>query len=149
MSIWKLMNAVALIIIPLAGCAEDSSAERDVTQGGFSSGTGHHAGLQTETRAGGEIFSFSEDELGNIKASYFFTSPPTAAQLSSRIIEMMERAHINKEFIQQIGTRLPKNRALNKEEFSLPLTDMEGKVYRFDFRSDIENRFYVINYISE
>lgn len=149
MRIWKLANAVVLIFIPLAGCAEDGSADKDITQVGLSRGDVHSTELQTELRDGGEIFTVGKDESGSIKASYFFTSPPTAKELSDRIIEMMKGMHINKEFIQKISTRLPRNRTLNKEEFSLPLTDIDGTVYRFNFISDIENRFFVINYISE
>ncbi|WP_226664179.1 hypothetical protein [Microbulbifer aggregans] len=149
MKAMKMVSAVFLVCMPLAGCAEESGSENYSGQASVSRATEYSSELQTELRDSGEILAVGRGESGGVNASYFYTSPPSREELASRIVEMMSLAGVSQEFIQKIGGRLQRNRTLNKEEFSLPLTDVDGKIYQFSFSSDIDNSFYVINYTAK
>ncbi|QKX16781.1 hypothetical protein [Microbulbifer sp. YPW1] len=143
MTLSKLIGTAALQFIALMGCVEESRATGAEEQAKIT-----RSALKTKLKSKGDILSIGAGSSGSIKASYIFTSEPTKERLANRIVEMMRELGINKEFIQKIRGRLKGNRALGKKEFSLQLTDMDGVVYRFEFFSDTENQFFVINYSS-
>ncbi|WP_160151979.1 hypothetical protein [Microbulbifer sp. ALW1] len=143
-----LVGLVTLLFIPLTGCAESISSGKNNSRTDLEKKIFPDSEIKTELKDHGNILSIKRGETGTIDASYVLTYPPTREDLANRIIELMKVVEINGEFIQKMGSRLQRNRVLGKEEFSLPLTDFDGKVYRFNFISDTENGFYVISYAS-
>ncbi|WP_078083010.1 hypothetical protein [Microbulbifer mangrovi] len=149
MKFYKLIGTAVLPFISLMGCAEEGSATGASVKAELTANAEQESSLSTELKGKGEILSIKKEPAGTIKASYFFSEPPTKEDLANKILEMMEEVEISDEFIQKISGRLIKNRSLRKDNFSLPLTDMDGTVYQFDFLSDAENSFFVINYSSK
>lgn len=149
MRFYKLIGTAVLPFISLMGCVEDGVAIGPEAQTELGGNGVQESNLSTELKGEGEILSIKKDTAGTIKASYFFTASPTKEELANRILEILSEVEVNDEFIQKISGRLKRSRALGKEEFSLPLTDIDGTVYQFDFFSDFENSFFVINYSSK
>lgn len=149
MKFYKLIGTVVLPFISLMGCVEEGSATGSSAQAELTEGAVQESSLSTDLKNEGEILSIKKEADGTIKASYFFSEPPSKEDLADRILVIMDEVGISDEFIEKIGGRLTRNRTLGKEEFSLPLTDMNGDVYQFDFFSDAENSFFVINYSSK
>ncbi|GAB2514406.1 hypothetical protein [Microbulbifer agarilyticus] len=144
----NFITAITVAFFSLTGCADDGS-ENTVVQPEVSSVEGHDGSFRTDLKANGEIFSIKNDGAGLVEASYFFSEPPSKEVLANRILAMMGALEIDKVFIEKIGGRLKKNRRLENAEFVLPLTDMDGTVYKFNYVSDAENNFFVINYSSK
>lgn len=146
MKFFKLVSSVALIFVSLTGCAEEGKANSGAAHSRAGEIVSQPTSLKTELKDGGAVLTIGKDASGAVKASYFFTVAPTQEDLASRIVEMMGEVEINEGFIQKISPRLRRSRVLGNTDFSLPLTDVDGTVYQFNYISDIENSFFVINY---
>ncbi|MCQ3830094.1 hypothetical protein HXX02_11600 [Microbulbifer elongatus] len=149
MKLYRLIGTVAIPFISLMGCAEEGSAKGPAARSEVTEVSDPTKSLSTELKGDGEILSIKREADGVIRASYFFSEPPSKEKLAVRILSMMESVGINDEFIQKISGRIKRSRAIDKENFSLPLTDMDGRVYSFSFSSDTENSLFVINYSSK
>ena len=94
----------------------------------------------------GDILVLSESGKGKPTASYISTKPADKGVIAQRIIEILKKTQANESFLKFVETNLPNNRALKNDNFTLPLTDIDGTEYRFTYSSDLEYGLYIINY---
>lgn len=81
--------------------------------------------------------------------SLFAMEPVSPSVMASRIIDILKAEGASKAFVDKLEPRLKMNPRLEKDDFSLPIIDEEGNEYRFEYQSDISNRFYTLNYYSK
>lgn len=94
----------------------------------------------------GDIFTQIKNKDGQTEANYFSTQPASQAVIAKRLTWILSQVKASSDIINFAESRLPNNRRLTKDSFTLPLTDKDGNVHQFNYSSDIQQRFYSINY---
>lgn len=79
-------------------------------------------------------------------ANYFSMQPVSVEVLAQRLTWILGEVGASSKILEFAKIRLPKNRRLKKDSFTLPLTEADGSVHQFTYKSDIQNRFYTIHY---
>lgn len=127
-------------------CAEDGleGAEEDVTiERKGSSPNQILAGAPL--LAGSDTAIFSGAKHGFV-GSYFSMRDGSAEVRFQRVLFMMEKADASPELLELVKGRLPGNRRLKKDGFTLPLIDQKGYKHEFEYIVDHANSFYTLNY---
>jgi len=97
----------------------------------------------------GDYFVYKQSSKGSVRASLFSTSPVDPSAQFKRILWVLKTTQAKKVFIDMVNERLVNSRQFKKENFTLPLIDMEGQEYEFSYTSNHERRLYVLNYVSK
>lgn len=93
----------------------------------------------------GDFFVYREGS-GVLEGSYVSMRYAEAPVKAKRLIRILESVRADRELISNLSSRLAKNRRLQRDNFTLPLTDGAGNVHRFEYIANDEHRLYTINY---
>lgn len=137
MNILRFCLCTLLLLYPAIGYPEQGvsskSALTDVNR-------------KTTILLSGDVLVMSESAKDKPVASYISTRPAVKEIISERIIEILTKTKANKSFLEFVQSSLPDNRVLKKDNFTLPLFDVDGTEYRFTYSSDVEYSLYSLNY---
>lgn len=146
MNIYHAYLCGILLLFPVIGCSEqvpDSTTQKTSI---ISTNAVTEASVKTTILPSGDVLVVSNNTHGKPLASYISTNPADKQVIAKRIIQILKDTQANKSFLEFAETSLPENRILNKENFTLPLVDVDGTEYNFSYSSDMNYSFYIINY---
>lgn len=136
--------------MPIVACAEQEPANKQAIEKKLTNQkekTAPSAAThQQSITANGDIFMRVQQEGGATEANYFSTQVADQETLAKRMIWMLEQVEASPQIIEFAKSRLPTNRRLNNDQFTLPLTDKDGITHQFIYHSNSEYHFYTINY---
>lgn len=142
---WYLSTALVCLvgIGSTVSCAEEGAGKEEVNEEDENRSNQQAAKTVLEPEADTVVLSGEHEGFVGSYFSLIDGGPGTKAQ---RIIFMLEEVSVAPEFLMLVKERLPGNRRLKKEAFTLPLTDNEGRRHEFEYIVDRDNRFYTLNY---
>lgn len=146
MNIYKPYLFGILLLFPVIGCSDQAQNPTTQKSPGVSKNAVAEMSRKTTILQSGDVLVLSKNTHGKPVASYISTNPADKQVIAKRIIQILKDTQANKSFLEFVETSLPENRVLKKENFILPLVDVDGTEYRFTYSSNMEYSLYFMNY---
>lgn len=95
---------------------------------------------------GTNVLALSGKATGFI-ASYLAMAPADSQELANRIIMLMKAGpFVDEQFLEFAEGNIATNRHLQKDNFELSLTNVNGEKYHFSYISNHNESLFVLNY---